>query len=96
MSAGLLEAGTVLHPRRKKFRGRQGILLGDGRVEVDGVAYGSPSDAARSIRGGVANGWWFFLVDPATKRSLMDVRSEYLEALDAGDVDDADLDSASE
>lgn len=88
ISAGLLEPGTVLHPRRKKFRGRIGILLGDGRVEIDGVAYGSPSDAARSIRGGAANGWWFFLVDPATKRSLMDVRSEYLEALDADDVDD--------
>ena len=42
----ILSAGMLLFPKRKKFADRVATLLSDGRVEVDGVAYDSPSSAA--------------------------------------------------
>jgi hypothetical protein len=60
-------------------------------VEVDGVAYPSPSDAATAITGKRANGWWFFLVDQSSERSLRAVRLDYVNAM-AVDVEDDDAD----
>src|SRR5690606_37507145 len=77
----VLESGCSLHPRRKKFQDKVATLLGDGRIEIDGATFGSLSDAARSITGRPTNGWYFFLVDPVAKRSLRDVRSDYLQAM---------------
>ena len=59
-----------LFPRRKKYSDQVATLLPDGQVEVDGVAYSSPSDAASAIAGKRTNGWWFFLTDQASRRSL--------------------------
>jgi hypothetical protein len=84
-----LKPGALLHPRRAKFRDHVGTLLGDGSIELDGATFQSPSDAARSLTGLATNGWWFFFVDPASRRSLRDVRSEYLDAISA-EVDDDD------
>jgi Uncharacterized conserved protein len=98
ISAGLLEPGMTLYARGKGFRDRTATLLADGRIEVDGVAYASPSDAASAMFGRRKNGWWFFVVDLATRRSLRNIRRDYAEQLsddvedDDGedDVDDAD------
>ena len=38
------------------------------------------------------NGWWFFLVDQQSRRSLKDVRLDYLESIAADVDDDADDD----
>jgi len=84
---GALEPGLSLFPRRKKFSARVATLLPDGRVEVDGVAFSSPSEAATSITGHPTNGWWFFLVDQASRRSLRTVRRDYVNAM-AVDVED--------
>ena len=84
---GALESGMTLFPRRKKSSGRVATLLPDGRVEVDGVAFSSPSDAASTITGHSTNGWWFFLVDQASRRSLRAVRRDYVNAM-AVDVED--------
>jgi hypothetical protein len=93
IAAGALEPGQTLFPRRKKFSGRVATLLPDGRIEVDGTACGSPSDAATTMTGRPTNGWWFFLVDQATRRSLRAVRRDYVTqlAVDA-EEDDADED----
>jgi len=56
-------------------------LLPDGRIEVDGVAYSSPSDAAKSITGKRTNGWAFFLIDQASDVSLRQVRRNYIDAM---------------
>ena len=96
---GVLESGMTLFPRRKKFSDRVATLLPDGRVEVDGEAHSSPSDAATAIAGNRTNGWAFFLTDQASRRSLRTVRSDYVNAM-AVDVeddepdDDADEDEA--
>lgn len=66
-------------------------LLPDGQIEVDGKRYTSPSDAASTITGVSTNGWWFFLVDQKSRRSLKTVRLEYVNAM-AVDEEDEDVD----
>jgi hypothetical protein len=91
MSAGFIEPGASVVPRRKKFSHTTGTLLSDGRLDVAGVVYSTPSEAAKAIVGKATNGWAFFIVDQRTKQSLRDVRRDYLESL-ADDRDDDDVD----
>jgi hypothetical protein len=75
----------------------EATLLPDGRIDVAGGVYVSPSEAATVVTGRKTSGWKFFLVDKHTRRSLRDVRREYLESFaedvgeDEGD-DDSDED----
>jgi hypothetical protein len=97
VSASWLSPGASLFPRSKKFSGLVATLLPDGRVDLAGSVYSTPSEAAGHVTDRPTNGWWFFLVDQASKRSLRDVRREYLDSLsveedetdDEGDDDDA-------
>ena len=89
VSSEFLEHGTELIPRRKKYRDQKAVVLSDGRIEYDGQFFSSPTEAARAITKAKAiNGWWFFLVDLPSKRSLKDVRIDYLEAISADPEDD--------
>ena len=87
ISAGCVLAGMTLTPRRKKDAASVATLLPDGRLDVNGKLYSSPSEAAKAIAGAATNGWWYFLVDTEKRRSLRDIRSEYLESI-AADFDD--------
>jgi hypothetical protein len=91
INAGSLTVGMHLFPRRKKHAARVATLLADGHIDVDGISYPRPSPAATAIAGKPTNGWWFFLVDPAAKRSLRDVWRDYVDSL-AVDVEDDDAD----
>jgi hypothetical protein len=91
MNAGLLQPGMPLFPRRGKFADRVATLLPDGQVDVDGVAFTKPSGAAASITRKPTSGFSFFLVDQASRRSLRDVRRDYIDAL-AVDVEDDEAD----
>jgi len=91
LNAGSLEAGMPLFPRRKKYAGRVATLLPNGHLDVDGTSFPTPSAAAAVIRGTATSGWWFFLVDQASKRSLRDVWRDYVDAL-AVDVEEEDAD----
>ncbi len=101
LSAGCLQVGMTLIPRQKKFSQKAAILLGDGRVDIDGTVYATASEAAKALTGVATNGWWFFLVEKQGKKSLRDVRVEYLESIaaetdeDEGDDDDDDDDNES-
>ena len=79
-------------PRSKKHTSSNTTLLGDGRVDIDGVVYASVSEAAKALTGSIVNGWTFFLVDKQSKKSLRDVRLEYLESI-AADPDSEDDES---
>jgi hypothetical protein len=92
---GSLEPGMSLTPRRKKHAGRAATLLADGRVEVDGKIFANQTEAASFIAGKRIGGWWFFLVDPVSRRSLRDVRNDYVNAM-AGDSDIEDADEEGE
>ena len=76
-----------LFPRRKKYSHQVATLLRDGQVEVNGEAFSRPSDVASRIVGKRTNGWWFFLTDQASRRSLRSVRRDYVNAM-AVDVED--------
>lgn len=90
---GALQAGMTLFPRRKKYTYVTGTLLPDGRVEVDGVAFAGPSDAARKIVGKPTNGWSFFLASQTPKKSLRDVRNGYIQSMALyADEDESDED----
>jgi hypothetical protein len=80
-----------LIPKRKKFSHRVATLLADGSVEVDGEAFANAREAASVIAGKRTGGWWFFLIDPASGRTLRAVRREYIEAM-AVDSDDDEQD----
>ena len=93
LSADCIQAGALLTPRRKTFAHSIATLLPDGRLDVNGAVFASPSEAAKGITGTATNGWWFFLVDTQARRSLKDLRLEYLESITAElDEDDADDD----
>jgi hypothetical protein len=91
ISAGSLLAGIPLLPRRKKLAGHVVTLLQDGQIDVDGKTFSTPSGAAAAITRKPTNGWWFFLVDQASRRSLRDVWRDYVDAL-AVDVEDDEAD----
>lgn len=95
INGGLLEVGMSLFPRRKKHAGRVAMLLQDGQIDVDGVTFPRPSSAASAIAGRPTNGWWFFLVDQASRRSLRDVWRTYIDAL-AVDAEDEETDEDSD
>jgi hypothetical protein len=98
INAGLLQPGMPLFPRHQKYADRVVTLLPDGRIDVDGTAFASPSRAAVSITGKPTNGWCFLLVEKATRRSLRSVRREYVDSLavDVEDDEDADDDGEEE
>ena len=91
INAKLLEPGMPLFPRQRKFAERVVTLLPDGRVDVDGIAFPTPSSAAVSMKDKPTNGWWFFLVDQESRRSLGRVRREYIDTLPV-DVEDEEGD----
>ena len=73
----------------KKYADRLATLLPDGRIEVDTSPFAGPTEAATYIAGKrVKGGWWFFLADQPSKRSLRDVRREYVEAMAVEAEDD--------
>lgn len=95
IAAQSIEAGTALFPRRQKFADIVATLLADGRLDIGGAVYSTPSEAAKSLTSRPTNGWWFFLVDKQSRRSLRDVRRDYLESF-ADDVNEEDGDDEDE
>ncbi|QAY73518.1 DUF262 domain-containing protein [Agromyces protaetiae] len=96
IDAGWLDAGTALVPALQGYLGRaEAEVSQDGRIFLDGVAYNTPSAAARSLYAGkgAINGWWFWGV-AGTDRRLTDVRADYLASLGDDELDDAELDDA--
>jgi hypothetical protein len=87
INGGALQAGMSLFPRRKKYSHKVATLLQDGQVDVDGVTFSSASDAASAIVGKKTNGWGFFLTDQASRRTLRQVRRDYVNAM-AVEVED--------
>jgi hypothetical protein len=88
MAAGLLEQGATLYARRRRVAERTATVLSDGALDVDGSRYSTPSGASRAVSGTNENGWWFWLVDPKSKRSLTDLWREYVDQRDVDAEDD--------
>jgi hypothetical protein len=95
LSAGLLTAGQTIVPRALKLRDHTCQILSDGRIDIDGQLFDTPSGAGYHLRKKSTNGWSFWLLDPQTKKSLASVRREYLESssLVSNVIDDDDDDA---
>jgi hypothetical protein len=96
IGSGLLQAGTTLYPRRKSLAHRTATVLADGRIDLDGSVYDSPSGAARAITGTHINGWRFFLVEPDSTRSLRSLLHDYADQTTTTDADQAADDGVDE
>jgi hypothetical protein len=92
IGGGALVPGTRLFPRQPRHAERTAVLLGDGRIELEGKEFDSASAAASYITGHATNGWWFFLLEPKSKRSLKALRKEYAAQLAVNDQADEDED----
>lgn len=73
VAAGLLEPGTQLTPREGRWSSRCAFVRDDGRLEVDGQMFDTPSGAGRFVKGSVTNGWAFWRLPDG--RRLVDVRA---------------------
>ncbi|OYY10233.1 MAG: hypothetical protein B7Y67_15210 [Polynucleobacter sp. 35-46-11] len=95
MGAGLLQSGQVLYSSHSKFPDVTAVILEDGDIGVGDEIFKTPSGAGDSIRNKSTNGWSFWLLDPETKKSLRDIRTQYLDQLIAEgadiEADDEDL-----
>jgi hypothetical protein len=89
LAAGLIQEGATLYARRRGLADRTATVLSDGSLDVEGLSYTSPSGAAGAVTGGSENGWWFWLLDPKSRKSLNDLWHQYVDQQDL-DVDDAD------
>lgn len=79
IALGHLPVGTEFHPRTGGDQ--RAIVLADGRLEMDGVVYDSPSGAAHIVGGGSRNGWQFWALPDG--RKLGRLREEAVELLAA-------------
>jgi len=88
IAGGVLTPGMTLFPARKKFSDRVATLLPDGRIEIGGIIYDKPTDAASAVTGRRTGGWWFFLTDQASRTSLRSIRRDYVNAMAVEEEDD--------
>jgi len=88
IGAGYLAAGQTLYSRPGMYGGRSGTVLSDGRIEVAGQTFDSPSSAGISVRKKNTNGWDFWRLDPDGRRALSQVRSEYLRVVSPEDAEE--------
>ena len=93
VAAGLLHPGQVLHSNPGKYAGHTATVLSDGRLEMAGKVYESPSRAGIAVRQKHTNGWYFWRVDQTGKTSLAELRDRYLSKVSPGDGAGTDEDS---
>jgi hypothetical protein len=92
LSAGLVNIGQTIYPNTPTLQEHLGKILSDGRIDVGGQIFDTPSGAGLHLRKRATNGWGFWLVDRKTKKSLKSVRREYLESIALeSDVSDEEL-----
>lgn len=94
IGAGYLSAGQSLYSRPGKHGGHSGRILSDGRIEIAGQVFDSPSSAGFFIRKKTTNGWNFWRLDANGRRPLKDVRAEYLRVVSPEAVEEEDADPA--
>jgi Protein of unknown function DUF262/Protein of unknown function (DUF1524)/Restriction Enzyme Adenine Methylase Associated len=79
LTAGLLKTGQKIAPQPPALRSHIGQILSDGRIDLNGRIFDTPSGAAYHLRKKATNGWHFWMTDVQTKESLAAVRRHYLD-----------------
>ncbi len=86
--------GRLSIPVPESTAGHTGRILSDGRIEVAGQVFDSPSRAGIFIRKKSTNGWNFWRLDPNGRRPLKEVRAEYLRVVSPEEAEEEDVESA--
>lgn len=86
IGAGYLTPGQMLYSRPGNHGGHIGRILSDGRIEVAGQVFDSPSRAGIFVRKTNTDGWRFWRVDAQGRRPLREVRAEYLKMVSPEEV----------
>jgi hypothetical protein len=89
ITEGYLYSGQTLYSRP----GKSATILSDGRIDIDGMIFDTPSGAGRHIRKKATNGWKFWFVDFLSRKHLAIVRREYRETIAIDPDDDVESDS---
>lgn len=79
VAVGLVAEGTRL--RARSPHDASATVLADGRIQVSGEVFDSPSGAGKSVRGGATNGWQFWILPDG--RRLNSLKEPYLRLLEA-------------
>lgn len=87
IGAGLISAGQCLYSRPGEYGGHSCIVLSDGRIELAGQVFDTPSGAGTFVRKRSTNGWNFWRLDATGRRPLKDVHAEYLRVVSPEDAD---------
>jgi Protein of unknown function DUF262/Protein of unknown function (DUF1524)/Restriction Enzyme Adenine Methylase Associated len=90
VGAGYLAAGQILYSRPGKHGGHTGCVLSDGRIEVAGEVFDSPSQAGIFVRKKNTNGWNFWRLEADGRRPLREVRAEYLHVVAPDEADETE------
>jgi hypothetical protein len=90
---GYLSPGQLLYSRPGKYGGSIGTILSDGRIEVSGQVFDTPSSAGFFVRKRSTNGWHFWRLEANGRKPLKDVRAEYLRVVSPEEVEEEDADS---
>lgn len=93
VGAGFLSPGQTLYAQPGKHGGRTATILSDGRIEVAGEVFDTPSSAGYFVRKKSTNGWGFWRVNLDGHRSLKKVRAEYLRVVSPEEVEQDDANS---
>ncbi len=96
IGTGYLTAGQSLYSRPGKYGGHAARILSDGRIEVAGQVFDSPSRAGIFIRKKATNGWNFWRLESNGRRPLKEVRAEYLAVVAPEEAPEDDADSSAE
>jgi hypothetical protein len=93
IGAGYVAPGQTVYSRPGKYGGHSGTILSDGRIEVAGQVFESPSSAGTFVRKKNTNGWNFWRLDSNGRRSLKEVRAEYVRVVSPGEAEEEDATS---
>lgn len=96
ITEGYLHSGQTLYSLPGKTTGHTATILSDGRIDIDGIIFDTPSGAGRHIRKKATNGWRFWFVDLSSRKHLALVRREYRETIATDPDDDVESDSDSD
>lgn len=78
LGCGLLTPGQTLYSRPGKYGGHQARILSDGQIQVGDKVFSSLSQAGIFVRHRHTNGWHFWRIEANGKRSMHDLRAEYV------------------
>ena len=78
IASGLLQPGQKLVGAAPKFRHFTATVLADGRIDVDGSPYDTPSGAGKATAKRNVNGWSYWRLDKDGGQKLIELRRQLI------------------